>query len=411
MEEKRLSVREKYSSYKDIKIAVYNIMRNEGKFLEGWLENMKEADYILLLDTGSENGEYETALHYADTHPEFKGKLFVEQEIIRPWAFHTARNRNMEMIPGDDKVDIILSVDLDERMEPGFADEFRRVAWENPLALTFWYRYAWSHDETTKRPLRVISYNKASFWMKGEIWYDYDVHEALQYSDKYRAFYSAPPAHLNNDIIWLHHWPDNTKSRGSYLGLLEQRVKNYPDDDYGKYYYFRELTFYGRWDEALKNAMWLYGKLTKENDDMMMLPSVCTEIANMFARLPQKEKEVEFFYKRAIEYDPSFRDPYMLYAKWLGYHGRSIEALDMLNQGIQKTYRHYDWRELSITWELWYEAQIRGIAYAWLGDYRLAYETMKNAEEKLASPGDREEARQNGFYDDFDFIKKKLGVS
>lgn len=410
MEDKRLTVQEKYSSYKDIKVAVYNIMKDEGKFLEGWLENMKEADYIVLMDTGSTNGEYETALHYADTHPEFKGKLFVKQEVIKPWRFDVARNRNMDMIPGDDEVDVIISVDLDERLTEGFFEELRKTAWENPRCHDFDYYYAWSHDENTGRPLRTISYNKCSFWMKGEVYYSFPVHETLTYSDKYRAFYNEKPAWIDPKTIWLHHYPDNTKSRSSYLPLLELRAEENPNDEYGKFYLMREQECYGQWEKALKTGTWLYSRITKETDDMMMLPSTCSEIANCFARIKGKEDEVEYFYKKAIGYDPTFRDPYFFYAKWLGYHGRPVEALAMLDEGIRKSYRHYDWRELSVTWEQWYEAQIRGVAYAWLGDYQLAYETMKKAEEKLISAGDKEEARQNGFYGDLDFIKKKLGV-
>lgn len=408
MENKRPTVREKYSSYKDIKIAVYNIMRNEEKFLEGWLENMKGADYILLLDTGSENGEYEIAKGYADVHPEFKGKLFVEQEIIKPWRFDVARNRNMEMIPDDDKVDVIISVDLDERLTDGFFDELRKTAWEHPRCHDFDYYYAWSHDESTGRPLRTISYNKCSFWMKGEIYYSYPVHETLTYTDKYKAFYNEKAAWIDPEIIWLHHWPDNTKSRSSYLPLLELRAEENPNDDYGKFYLLREQMCYGQWEKALKTGIWLYSRTNRENDDMMMLPSTCSEIANCFSRIKGKEEEVEFFYKRAIEYDPTFRDPYFFYAKWLCYHGRPLEALSILGEGINKSRRHYDWRELSITWEPWYEAQVRADAYCWLGDYNLAYETMKKAEEGLASDGDKKEAAQNGFYNDYDWVKKKL---
>ena len=407
--EERKTIREKYSSFKDIKVAVYNIMKGEGKFLEGWLENVKEADYICLLDTGSTDGSYEIAKGYADVHPEYKGKLFVEQEVITPWAFHTARNRNMKMIPGDDAVDVIYSIDLDERVESGFFDELRKTAWENPRALTFLYYYAWSHDSVTKKPSRVFGYNKASFWMQGEIWYDYDVHEALQYSDKYRAFYNSSSAWLDKNRIWLHHWPDQTKSRGSYLKLLEQRVQNYPEDDYGKFYLFRERTFHRQWEEALRDAMWLYGRLRKGKDDMMMLPATALEIAKLFEKMPEKKEETEFFYKRAIEYDTTYRDSYFFYARWLGYQGRPTESLKVLQEGLTKSRRHYDWRELNVVWEDWFVAQLKAVAYSWLGEYEYACCLMEEAEQNMVSSYQKKEASSYGFYTDFDFIKRKLG--
>ena len=35
------------------KICVYAICKNEEKFVDKWLESMSEADYIVVLDTGS----------------------------------------------------------------------------------------------------------------------------------------------------------------------------------------------------------------------------------------------------------------------------------------------------------------------------------------------------------------------
>lgn len=405
----RQTVREKYSSYKDIKVAVYNIMKNEGKFLVGWLENVKDADYIFLLDTGSENGEYEIAKGYADTHPEFKDKLFVEQAIIKPWAFHTARNRNMEMIFDDDKVDVIYSIDLDERVEPGFFDELRKTAWENERASDFTYYYAWSHDPETKRPLRKFGYNKCSFWMKGEIWYDYDVHEALQYSQKYLSFYNSGAAWLNKDITWLHHWPDQTKSRGSYLGLLEQRDVHYPNDVYGKFYLAREYSFVGDWAKCVGTFMRLYNLVSPKNDDMMMLPSICLGIAQALEHSVDKEKEIDFFYQRAIEHDPTFRDAYMYYAKWLGYQGRPVDSLKILQEGELRAKPHYDWREQSAVWEHWFTANIKGVAYCWLGEYDLAYKIMQEAADNMESEYQKKEAGWNNFWNDFEFIKKKVG--
>ena len=43
----------------DKKICVYAICKNESKFISQWLDNMSEADYIVVLDTGSTDGTYE----------------------------------------------------------------------------------------------------------------------------------------------------------------------------------------------------------------------------------------------------------------------------------------------------------------------------------------------------------------
>ena len=44
---------------KDIKICVYAICKNESKFINRWLESIKDADYICVLDTGSTDNSVE----------------------------------------------------------------------------------------------------------------------------------------------------------------------------------------------------------------------------------------------------------------------------------------------------------------------------------------------------------------
>lgn len=42
------------------KICVYAICKNEIKHIERWLASVSEADYVVVLDTGSTDSSYET---------------------------------------------------------------------------------------------------------------------------------------------------------------------------------------------------------------------------------------------------------------------------------------------------------------------------------------------------------------
>ena len=59
------------------KICVYAICKNELKFVDQWLDNMSEADYIVVLDTGSTDGTYEKLKQDSRV-------TLVKQEIITP---------------------------------------------------------------------------------------------------------------------------------------------------------------------------------------------------------------------------------------------------------------------------------------------------------------------------------------
>jgi tetratricopeptide (TPR) repeat protein len=50
----------------------------------------------------------------------------------------------------------------------------------------------------------------------------------------------------------IHHHPDNSKPRSQYFPLLELSIKEDPNDDRNAYYYARELFFYGKYEEAIK---------------------------------------------------------------------------------------------------------------------------------------------------------------
>ena len=71
---------------------------------------MSEADYIVVLDTGSTDGTYEKL-------KEDSRVTVVKQEVITPWRFDIARNKSMELIPED--ADILVCTDFDELFEPG----------------------------------------------------------------------------------------------------------------------------------------------------------------------------------------------------------------------------------------------------------------------------------------------------
>ena len=54
--------------------------------------------------------------------------------------------------------------------------------------------------------------------------------------------------------IKIFHYPDNNKSRGQYLPLLEMAAQEDPTSDRCAHYYARELFYYARYKEAAVEA-------------------------------------------------------------------------------------------------------------------------------------------------------------
>ena len=76
---------------------------------------MSEADYIVVMDTGSTDKTIEMLKERG---------VYVEIKEIKPWRFDIARNESMKLIPKD--ADIAVCTDLDELFEPGWADALRK---------------------------------------------------------------------------------------------------------------------------------------------------------------------------------------------------------------------------------------------------------------------------------------------
>ena len=55
----------------------------------------------------------------------------------------------------------------------------------------------------------------------------------------------------NIEKIIVNHYPDSTKSRSSYLPLLELAIKENPENDRNMHYLGREYMYYGKYEEAI----------------------------------------------------------------------------------------------------------------------------------------------------------------
>ena len=120
-----------------MKITVYAISKNEAKFASRWAESMREADEIVVLDTGSTD---DTVRILTDAG------VRVESAVIDPWRFDVARNASLKLVSSD--TDVCVCTDLDEVFEPGWRSALEK-AWA-PGTVQGRYRYIWSHSPDGK---------------------------------------------------------------------------------------------------------------------------------------------------------------------------------------------------------------------------------------------------------------------
>jgi tetratricopeptide (TPR) repeat protein len=269
-----------------MKVAVYTIALNEEHFVQRWLESSKDADYRIILDTGStDNTVYEAETFGA----------YVYQASIKPWRFDDARNASLAMVPAD--VDYCIALDMDEVLLPGWREELEKAhanGWTRPR-----YKYVWSWTEDGKEGL---TYGGDKIHARHGYRWKHPVHEVIT------------PDRIEETQGWtglqIHHFPDNTKSRGQYFPLLELATKEDPDDDRNAFYYARELFFHGKLEEA-----------ATEFKRHLALPKArwAPERAASFRYLAQCEPDNAIKYlTSAVGEAPEFREPWVDLS--LAYH-------------------------------------------------------------------------------------------
>lgn len=340
------------------KICVYAIAKNEERFVDQWVESMKEADYIVVLDTGSEDNTVEKLKSHGVT---------VEQKIIIPWRFDVARNESLKLVPED--ANILVCTDLDEILEPGWGDKLRDN-WIDGEHVRCHYKYAWSHDDDGN-PCRIFVYDKIHD--KNWIW-KYPVHEMLvsEYSDEYVSTRT-----LNMfDEIYLHHYPDKTKSRGSYLSLLELRRDESPDDYIGRFYLSHEYHYRGLYNESIDELNYLL-EYERNRFTTTELAACHIFLGDNFVALGNMNRAIDEYHE-AINQDRSFREPYLYAAECYNALGMYHCAVGMVKQALNDSIRHYSWLERDTSWkEQPYD--ILSISYFYLGDIQNSYENCMKA--------------------------------
>ena len=289
------------------KVCVYAISKNEEKFVERWVNSMKEADKIIVLDTGSTDNTVKLLQNLG---------VEVHTKKIEPWRFDVARNESLSLIP--EEYDICVCTDLDEVFAEGWKEKLINAWNDNVTRLR--YTYNWSFDEYGN-PATTFLLNKIHR-RNSYIW-SHPVHEVLT------------PLVNENEItckdIVLNHYPDNTKSRGSYLPLLELSVKEDPEDDRNMHYLGREYMYYLRWEECietLKKHLQLEKATWKDERAASM-----RFIARSYHALGNEE-ECEKWYLKSIDEAPYLREGYVELAYFYYENENNHKAYDYLKKAL-----------------------------------------------------------------------------
>lgn len=214
-----------------MKIAVYTIALNEEQFVQRWYESSKEADYHLIVDTGSTDLTLEKATAL---------KINTAKININPFRFDDARNAALALLPKD--IDYCIALDMDEVLQPGWYEELKKAFKEGTTRPQYRFITSWNPDGTPKN-----EFDGFRIHPRNGIRWEYPIHEVP-------SFYSGQEIKKVYNFE-IHHRPDESKSRGQYLTMLEDAVKEMPENSRMRFYLGREYMFYKRYSDALPHLI------------------------------------------------------------------------------------------------------------------------------------------------------------
>lgn len=286
-----------------MEVGVYAIALNEEQFVERWYESAKEADYLLIADTGSTDDTVNLARRLG---------IQVIEIGIRPWRFDDARNAAVAAMPLE--LNYCIALDMDEVLIPGWREKLEKAYEMGATRPRYKYTWSWKDDANTVPDLQYGG--DKIHTRKGYRW-KHPVHEVM----------SAYGGHVETQYwtdLEIHHHPDNSKPRSQYLPLLKQAVEEAPYDDRNAFYYARELYFYSMFEEAaaefkrhlsLQSSVWAperaasmryLAKIEYQNREDWLLKSIAEapgrrEALVELARHYYESSEWEKCYRYALE--------------------------------------------------------------------------------------------------------------
>lgn len=298
-----------------MKIAVYTICLNEAHFIERWAESAKDADYRIVVDTGSQDDTLAVAK---------KAGCITHNIKVSPWRFDDARNAALALVPD---VDLCIALDADEVLVEGWRAHLETLD-SNVTRPRYKYTWSWNPDGSPG-----LQYSGDKIHARYGFRWKHPVHEVITAVNGEKQQFCG---------LEIHHHPDPTKSRSQYLPLLEQACREDPTDDRNAHYLAREYFFNGRLETA-----------AREFKRHLALPKAqwAAERARSMRYLAQCEPQsAEQWLLRAAAEDPGRRETWADLA--MTYYGKNDwpNCLATSVRGLAIKERSFDYMSEAFAW-------------------------------------------------------------
>ena len=302
-----------------MKIYIYAIAKNEEKFAKRFMDSVKDADKVIVCDTGSTDNTINILK---------ENGAEVHEIQVSPFRFDLARN--MALLECQD-ADVVIALDLDEVMCDGWREKIEKN-WKLGETNMLKYRmvFGWKDKEQTIPNITVwgVKIHCPKSW----IWVD-PINENLLLREGFKENV------INLDEHLMVHYPDTEKEeRNTRIEMMKKFVKDEPNNTRSSYILGREYfnkEMYKEAEEELKRYLSIStAYLEKERYSRS---SACRMIANSLIKTGGIVDEIVIWFIRSVAENPSQREPWIYLANAWDVVGDKDMAIACANRGLQIT--------------------------------------------------------------------------
>lgn len=292
-----------------MKIAVYAIAKDEQANVNEWLENVKDADGIFVLDTGSKDATLGLL--------EAGGAVVNQMHTGKTFRFDHARNEAMAYIPND--YDVCISLDFDERLSPDWREVIETQFTDEMTTAN--YTLVFDHDAEGNI---LMSYPRLAIHRRDTCTWQYPVHEIL-----------VPNSNTKSPtlpILAAHYGAQ--KVAGHYLNLLKLAYEENPNDARNVQYLAREYYNMGNFSMATP--------LFQQHVDIENYAPFRADSCMKIAYMSEGFATVEWWYRHAIQHCNNIREPFCYLAHYYFEQKKYEHAISCIKSAMALEKPDYD---------------------------------------------------------------------
>ena len=333
---------------------------------------MNEADGIYVLDTGSVDNS-------VNILKDNGVNVFVKN--YDNFRFDVARNDSLCLVPDD--ADICVCTDIDEVLSPGWRDELEKIWSDSVDSVRYNMNFTFDYNGNP-----VSTYFISKIHRKDKYVWSHSIHEVLMYVG------DTPENVVTTDKLFIGHYPDRSKDRSFYLNLLEDAVKDNPNDDRNMHYWGREYMYVGEWNKSIDTLI-KHVYLDSSTWDEEKSASI-RFISRDYLALNRFD-EAEMWLQKSLELTPYLREPYVEMGLLHYYRKDYKKAIRYLLLSLKITEKSPTYINEDFAWnETPYD--VLGLCYFYLGDKSNA---LKYTEIAFNMNSSNDRLKNN-----YDFIKR-----